>query len=172
MYKEKDIKILWNGFVDTHTSGLDFRPNIYIENNSSEELSVDPESFYINGYLMSASNAFAKRILFAAAPKNIDMKVLSVADAIEYLKGEQENERVFVMAKVPGPVLTAVKEGVEFKEVNLGNMGGGPGRKRFNKNVNASDQEVSELREIVDAGIPVIAQMVPTDAKIDLKSLL
>ncbi len=121
---------------------------------------------------MSAGNAFAKRILFAAAPKDIDMKVLSVADAIEYLKGEHENERVFVMAKVPGPVLTAIKQGVEFKEVNLGNMGGGPGRNRFNKNVNASPQEVAEFKEIVEAGVPVYAQMVPTDAKIDLKSLL
>ena len=121
---------------------------------------------------MSATNAFAKRILMAAAPKNIDMKVMKEAEAVEYLKGEQQNERVFVMAKVPGPVLAAIKEGVEFKEVNLGNMGGRPGRKRFNKNVNASDEEVNELREIVEAGVPVFAQMVPTDAKVDLKNLL
>ena len=121
---------------------------------------------------VSAGNAFAKRILFAAAPKNIEMKVMGVDEAIEYLKGEQENEKIFVMAKVPGPILKAVKEGVEFKEVNLGNMGGGPGRKRFNKNVNASDQEVSELQEIVESGVYVYAQMVPTDTKIDLKNLL
>ena len=121
---------------------------------------------------MSATNAFAKRILMAAAPKNIDMKVMKVDEAIEYLMKEAENERIFVMAKVPGPVLKAIKAGVEFKEVNLGNMGGGPGRKRFNKNVNASDQEVEEFRAITETGVPIYAQMVPTDAKTDLKTLL
>ena len=121
---------------------------------------------------MSATNPFARRILNAAAPKNMDMKIFKVDEAIEYLLGEKENERIFVMAKVPGPILAAIKAGVEFREINLGNMGGGPGRKRFNKNVNASDQEVAQFREIAESGTPIYAQMVPTDAKVDLKSLL
>ena len=51
-------------------------------------------------------------------------------------------------------------------------MDGGPGRKRFNKNVNASDEEVAEFKAIVDAGVPIYMQMVPSDSKVDTKSLL
>jgi hypothetical protein len=59
LFENNDARILWNGLEDTHTSGLDFRPNIYIENNSNEKLSVRPESFYVNNYLMSGSNTGA-----------------------------------------------------------------------------------------------------------------
>ena len=120
----------------------------------------------------SAANAFLKRILFAAAPKDCELLVHTTKEAIEYLKGDSDQEKVLVLAKTPGPFLEAIKVGVTFKEFNLGNMDGGPGRKRFNKNVNASDEEVAEFKAIVDAGVPIYMQMVPSDSKVDTKSLL
>ena len=84
----------------------------------------------------TATNTFAKRILFAAAPKSITLKVFKLNEAIEYLLGEHEEEKIMLMTKVPHPILELLNAGVEIKEVNLGNMGGAAGRKRFNLNVN------------------------------------
>lgn len=120
----------------------------------------------------TATNTFAKRILFAAAPKSITLKVFKLDEAIEYLLGEHEEEKIMLMTKVPHPILELLNAGVEIKEVNLGNMGGAAGRKRFNLNVNASDAEVQDFKDIIAKGTDMYAQMVPSDKKIELTKLL
>ncbi len=62
LYEQNGVLILWNGLSDTLTSGLDFNPALYIENKGTEVLNVDPSSFYVNGYRMSVSNAFAVKL--------------------------------------------------------------------------------------------------------------
>lgn len=57
LFDDHEIKITWNGFEDTHTTGLNFHPNLYIENNSAEQLKITPYSFYVNNCLMSVSNS-------------------------------------------------------------------------------------------------------------------
>lgn len=46
-------------------------------------------------------------------------------------------------------------------------MGGAPGRKHFNKSISASADEIQAFRDLVDAGVYVYCQMVPSDAKED-----
>ena len=121
----------------------------------------------------SATNAFLKRILFAAAPKNIALQVLTEAEAADYLKQDAPaGERVLLLAKTPGPMLKTIKSGIELKEITLGNMSGAAGRKRFNKNIFATEQEVQDFRDIVASGTDIYCQMVPSDAKDDIKKLL
>ena len=121
----------------------------------------------------SATNAFLKRILFAAAPKSITLHVMTEEDAAAFLKEDApEGERVFVLTKSPGPMLKMVKSGIELSEVILGNMGGAAGRKRFNKSISASDAEIQDFRDLVASGVSVYCQMVPTDAKENIKKLL
>ena len=54
----------------------------------------------------SASNAFLKRILFAAAPKDVELQVMNEADAAAYLKEDSPaGEKVLVLSKTPQPLL-------------------------------------------------------------------
>lgn len=54
----------------------------------------------------SASNAFLKRILFAAAPKDVELQVMNEADAAAYLKEDSpDGEKVLVLSKTPQPLL-------------------------------------------------------------------
>ena len=111
----------------------------------------------------SASNAFLKRIL----------QVMNEADAAAYLKEDSPaGEKVLVLSKTPQPLLAMVRSGIEIKEIILGNMGGAPGRKHFNKSISASPDEIQAFRDLVDAGVYVYCQMVPSDAKEDVKKLL
>lgn len=73
----------------------------------------------------SASNAFLKRILFAAAPKDVELQVMNEADAAAYLKEDSPaGEKVLVLSKTPQPLLAMVRSGIEIKEIILGNMAG------------------------------------------------
>ena len=120
----------------------------------------------------SATNAFLKRILVAAAPKSLDLLIHTTKDAIEYLLDENDGKKVLVLAKTPEPLLEAIESGVKFKEINIGNMGGSAGRHRFLKNINASDSEIETIKAIINSGTEVYAQMVPSDSRVDVKSLL
>lgn len=121
---------------------------------------------------VSANTAFLSRILKAACPKDIDLKIFTNEQACEYLKGEQENEKIFMLAKTPGPILYLMKQGIEIKEVILGNMGGNPSRKRISRDVNASDEEIEQLKQIILMGTPVFAQMIPADTKVNFSKVL
>ena len=121
----------------------------------------------------SATNAFLKRILFAAAPKDVELLVMTEADAAAYLKEDSPaGEKVLILSKVPQPLLQMVKSGVAIPEIILGNMGGAPGRKRFNKSISASPEEIQTFKDLIDQGVNVYCQMVPSDSKEDVKKLL
>lgn len=121
----------------------------------------------------SATNAFLKRILFAAAPKDIELLVMTDAEAAAYLMEDSPaGEKVLILSKTPGPLLHAMQNGVKLEEIILGNMGGAPGRNRFNKNISASPAEIQDFRDITALGTPIYCQMVPSDSKEDIKRLL
>lgn len=121
----------------------------------------------------SATNSFLKRILFAAAPKNIELLVMTEQEAAEYLKEEAApGEKVFILTKVPRPLLEMIQCGIVFDEIILGNMGGSAGRKPFNRNISASLEEIQDFRDICKEGVNIYCQMVPSDSKEDIKSLL
>lgn len=120
----------------------------------------------------SAKNAFLTRILKAACPGDLEMKVFTNEQAFEYLKGEQEKEKIFLLAKAPGPILSLMKQGIAIKEVILGNMGGNPSRKRISRDVNASEEEIEQLKQMILMGTPVYAQMIPADSKVSVSRIL
>ena len=121
---------------------------------------------------MSATNAFMKRILFAAAPKDIELLVMQEDEAAAWLKEDADpGEKVLVLTKVPKPLLDMIQAGIPFTEIILGTMGGAAGRKRFNKNISASPEEIGHLKEIVAAGVKIYCQMVPSDSKEDIVKL-
>lgn len=114
----------------------------------------------------SAANPFLKRILLAAAPRDIELLVMNSKDAAQYLKEEAlPGEKIFILSKVPKPLLDIIEDGVKIHEIILGNMGGDSNRKHFNKNISASAEEIQDFRAIIANGVPIYCQMIPSDSK-------
>uniref|UniRef100_UPI00254A3756 PTS sugar transporter subunit IIB n=1 Tax=Mycobacterium tuberculosis TaxID=1773 RepID=UPI00254A3756 len=65
-----------------------------------------------------------------------------------------------------------VEAGVAIKEVVIGGMGANPQRKKFYKNISASDDEKAIMQKLIDAGVNVKIQIVPSDGATDVKNLL
>lgn len=120
----------------------------------------------------TVNDVFMNMILKAACPKKCELKVLSAEDAADYLLGEDENEKVFLITKGPQAMKVLLDKGVELPEIILGNMAMGPGRKMFNRNVAASAEEIQCFRDITQSGVKIWQQMVPTDKRVDIEKLL
>lgn len=118
-------------------------------------------------------DTFMQRLLKAAAPPGISVDILTTADAINLLKEPPApGENIILLVKVPEVIEAIINGGVELNKVILGGMGAKEGRKRFNRNVSASPEEVECFKRIMGKGITIHYQLVPSDKAEDVKKFV
>lgn len=120
----------------------------------------------------TAKDDFLKSIMSMSVPQGIKLDVLSVADGPSFLNGDHGNDKLLLLAKTPNTYLDLFEAGVAIKEVVIGGMGANPQRKKFYKNISASDDEKAIMQKLIDAGVNVKIQIVPSDGATDVKNLL
>lgn len=117
-------------------------------------------------------NAMMLRILKAAAPPGVGVDVLGVEAAIADLKGESPaGENIVVLVKVPSVLEALIDSGIPIPQIILGGMGLTPARKKFNKNVAATDEEVACMKRLVAKGAAIYYQLVPSDMAVNIEKL-
>jgi mannose/fructose/N-acetylgalactosamine-specific phosphotransferase system component IIB len=115
---------------------------------------------------------FLQQVLMMTKPPDKDLRVLSVDETIQDFKDKANDSRkVLLITRGPEQMLTLLQNGVEFDYLNLGGMGGGPGRTKLHKNISATDEEVETLRQIQAMGVKVELKMIPSDPAVDLASI-
>ena len=116
---------------------------------------------------VTAKDSFLTMIIKTLVPANIVTQVTTVADSPAVIKGLQDHDKAIILAKTPEAYVRLAQNGVTLTRVNLGGMGIKPGRKTIYKNISASEAEISQLKQLIDQGIPVEIQMVAEDPAID-----
>ena len=120
----------------------------------------------------SARDEFLREVLTLAAPDGVPVEVHDVASgAARCIELAKTPEPVIVLARSPRTMLALRQAGVPIEVVDLGGMGGGPGRKRFHKTISVSPDELRELRELEQLGTRVVVQIVADDRPIPLAQL-
>jgi PTS system mannose-specific IIB component len=120
----------------------------------------------------SARDEFLREVLTLAAPEGVPVEVYDVASgAVRCIELAKTPEPVIVLARSPRTMLALRQAGVPIEVVDLGGMGGGPGRKRFHKTISVSPDELRELRELEQLGTRVVVQIVADDRPIPLAQL-
>ncbi|NPV43480.1 MAG: PTS sugar transporter subunit IIB [Firmicutes bacterium] len=120
-----------------------------------------------------AGDPFMEKVLKMAAPKGISVDVYNTDEGAEALKQEANpKERVIVLVKYPKTIKLLFEKGVSFKEINVGGMAAGPGRKKFYKNISASPEEKEIFKDLSEKGVEINIQIVPDDRPISVKKLL
>lgn len=118
-------------------------------------------------------DTFMQQIFKAAAPPGIKVEVLTTKEAIQILQEDpDEKERIIILVKVPEIIEALIDGGVVFEKVILGGMGSIAGRKKFNRNVSASEEEVNTFKRIMDKGTGIYFQLVPSEQALDIRKLL
>ena len=115
-----------------------------------------------------AKDAFIQMIMKSSVPAKISLKIFNMTDAIEYLNGDDDGKRVFLLVKTPKTLVTLTDVGVHLDMVNVGGIGAKAGRKTLYKNISTSDEENKELRNLIDKGIKVFFRVVVTDSEEDV----
>lgn len=121
----------------------------------------------------AASDPTQRALMELSIPEGIELRVLGVSDAINYLTREVPGvRRVFLLAPGPREILELLKGGVRFDHVNVGGLHYSAGRVQLGKLVYISDEERSALRAIAAQGVMLEGRGVPSDESMDLAQLL
>ena len=70
----------------------------------------------------AAKDEFTQSLLKMATPDSIQLKILSVEDAITYLKGDEDAGKVLLLVRGPEQALQIIRAGIAKKDINVGNM--------------------------------------------------
>lgn len=100
-----------------------------------------------------------------AKPAGVKLSILSVKRAGEkFAEGAYKEEKVFLITKTIQDMTVLVKAGAPIKGVNVGNVAKREGSKQIKKSVNLTDMDMSDIKAIIDSGVPVTARMMPNES--------
>lgn len=109
-----------------------------------------------------ASDTFMQQVLKMAAPPNITVDVLGVEEAIDVLSQDTvKPETTMLLMKTPETARRLYENGLQYGALNIGGMGGGPGRKNVFKNIAMSKEEIETLKHLMNEGVDIILLTVP-----------
>ena len=116
-----------------------------------------------------AQDSFMSTVLSMAAPSGV-----KVPTAVKKLQAEPADSglNTMLLFKTPKYALEILKQGIALKELNVGNMGAGPGRKALSRNVYASPEEIEIFQQLLAAGVDVYLQMVQQESRASIETKL
>ena len=109
-----------------------------------------------------SKDAFMQEVFKMAAPKGVKITIVNVEDAV---KRQQEcafdKNRVMVLFKGVAELNAAVQAGLKLEKVQIGGLGGGPGRKAVNNAITLDRADADTLLELEKMGIEIYFQTTP-----------
>ena len=97
-----------------------------------------------------------------AAPKGVKIRILSVDEAVVAQQaGEFEAARTMLLLKSVAELKNAVEAGLRLEDVQIGGLGGGPGRKAVLNAITLDQKDLDDLLAIQAAGPKVYFQTTP-----------
>jgi len=109
-----------------------------------------------------SKDIFMQEVFKMAAPKGVKIRIFSIAEAVKkQQQGDFDNNKVLLLFKSVGELYQAINEGLEIKEVQVGGLGGGPGRKAVHNAITLDHKDAEMLSELENKGINVYLQTTP-----------
>ena len=109
-----------------------------------------------------SKDAFMQEVFKMAAPKGVKITIVNVEDAVKrQQEGAFDKNRVMVLFKGVSELNAAVQAGLKLEKVQIGGLGGGPGRKAVNNAITLDRADADTLLELEKMGIEIYFQTTP-----------
>ena len=109
-----------------------------------------------------SKDAFMQEVFKMAAPKGVKITIVNVEAAVKrQQEGAFDKNRVMVLFKGVAELNAAVQAGLKLEKVQIGGLGGGPGRKAVNNAITLDRADADTLLELEKMGIEIYFQTTP-----------
>jgi mannose/fructose/sorbose-specific phosphotransferase system IIB component len=112
-------------------------------------------------------------LLEMAAPAPLQVTICPIAEVRQNLTATAaKNERIIILFSSPLDVRRAVELGVQMPQINVGGMRFNQGKKQILKAISVDNEDIQNFRYLLDQGLAITVQMVPTDEKQDIRKFI
>lgn len=120
-----------------------------------------------------ANNDLQKSVLRMAAPSNVSTSIITREIALKNIySGKYEGQKVFIIVKSPLDLLYLIKNGLDIKHINVGNMSAKSNTEVIRPSISVTAEEKEAFKELIDRGVEITTIMTPTDPLVYLKDYL
>lgn len=119
----------------------------------------------------AASDPIMVKILKLTLPKGIELSIYDLEEGPDFLITNNSDDNVIVLVKNLWVVKEIYEKGVRLKEVNIGRIPSGVGKKKVHTNVFLSDGDMDIIEFFKNEGISVFIQIVPDSTPINVYDL-
>jgi mannose/fructose/N-acetylgalactosamine-specific phosphotransferase system component IIB len=116
---------------------------------------------------------FMQQVLRLAAPPGVRVHVVPVREASRLLPpSRSDGLTALLLVRSPQTALELLDQGLQFSELNVGGLAGGPQTTRLYKSVSATAEQVVALQVMQKRGVRVYFQMVPEERPVEMTEVL
>lgn len=109
-----------------------------------------------------SQDMFMQEVFKMAAPKGVKITIIDIEKAIKLQQeGAFEKNRVMILFKGVSELSKAIKAGLKLEKVQIGGLGGGPGRKAVNNAITLDREDADALLELEKMGTEIYFQTTP-----------
>ena len=120
-----------------------------------------------------ACDQFQKTILSMAIPHNIVLKIVTIDSTLDLENDPAiEFKNVLLIVSSINDAYLLFKNGVKFPKLNLGNMKAKTGCMQLSCSAWLENEDIPDIREMLDSGITITVQSVPREREIDIKTIM
>lgn len=100
-----------------------------------------------------------------AKPAGVKLSILSKKKAVEKFNSDvYDNEKIFLITKNLQDMQFLVENNVKTGTVNVGNIAKREGSVQIKKSVYVTQEDIDIIHKLLNAGVQVTAQMIPTES--------
>ncbi|MFC6170642.1 PTS system mannose/fructose/N-acetylgalactosamine-transporter subunit IIB [Loigolactobacillus jiayinensis] len=104
-------------------------------------------------------------VLKMARPQGIKLTIMSVRRAIyTFSQGRYADEKIFLLTQNIQDMAALIAGGIKTEQVNVGNIAPHEGTKQIKASVYLNEQDIADVKLMIEQGVKVTAQMVPTES--------
>ena len=120
----------------------------------------------------AAVDEFQQSLLKMATPDSINLKILSVDDAISYIQSGQGEGKALLLMRGPVQALKFVEAGIRKDQINVGNMNMKKGKTKVLGNLWVFPEDVEAIKNIYAHDVKLEVPAVPNERSQDVMELL
>lgn len=120
----------------------------------------------------AAKDSFQQTLLKMATPDNIELKILSIEEAKNYIKEDTDDKKTLLLVRGPKQAIEIIDANENLRTINVGNLNMKKGKTKVLGNMWVDESEVLALKELDEKGVKLEVRVVPNDRSQDVMELL
>ncbi|GCF94108.1 PTS sugar transporter [Enterococcus florum] len=119
------------------------------------------------------TNEIRKTTIKLAKPQGVKLVIKNIEDSIAALKsGVTDKYKLFIVVESIADAYKLAEAYPEIKRINLGGIKAKEGSRSIGKSVNVVPEEEELLKQLVEKGIEIDIQQVPSEKKVKVTEVL